>query len=85
MKVVFTEIAWDEFLYWHSQDRKTITKINRQIKSILSNGLLEGEGKPERLKYREGYSQRIDEKNRLVYFFRENNLYIVSCKGHYDD
>lgn len=85
MKIVFTEIAWDEYLYWSTQDKRTITKINRLIKSICSNGILEGEGKPEKLRYHEGYSRRIDSKNRLVYFVRDNNLYLISCKGHYDD
>jgi len=45
MKIVFTEIAWDEYLHWSTQDKRTITKINRLIKSICSNGILEGEGK----------------------------------------
>lgn len=43
MNIIFTEIAWDEYTYWHTQDRKTITKINRLIKSIKNYGLLEGE------------------------------------------
>ena len=55
------------------------------LKSICRNGSLEGEGKPEKLRYRKGYSRRIDEKNRLVYFISDNNLYLISCKDHYDD
>ena len=42
-------------------------------------------GKPERLKYRPAWSREIDDKNRLIYDVSENNLYIYSCKGHYDD
>ena len=61
-------------------------KINELIKDIERNGALNGIGKPEALKYRKGYSRRIDETNRLVYTIDENGiLYILSCKGHYKE
>lgn len=47
---------------------------------------MQGKGKPEPLKYREGYSRRIDECNRLVYVIDElQNIKIISCKGHYEE
>ena len=68
------------------QDKKTLKRINALIKDIERNGALEGIGKPEPLKYRPGYSRRIDQANRLVYDIDANdNLYIYSCKGHYED
>ena len=61
-------------------------KKNALVKDIERNGLSEGIGKPEPLKYRKAWSRRIDRKNRLVYNIDSNhNLLIISCKGHYED
>ena len=68
------------------QDKKTLKRINILLKDIWINGALTGTGKPEKLKYRSGYSRRIDEVNRLVYDFDElQNIKIISCRGHYED
>ena len=76
--------AWDDYVKWQDEDKKTLNRINALIKDIERNGAMVGIGKPERLKYGEGYSRRIDEKNRLVYKIDEYGfLYIVACKGHY--
>ena len=82
--VLFTETGFRHYLYWQSQDKKTLRKINRLLKSIERDGAMAGEGKPEKLKY-EGneYSRRIDEANRLVYAIAENQIKVISCKGHY--
>lgn len=85
MRKIWTDEAWDEYLYWQIQDKKTLKKINRLIQSIERDGVLSGEGHPERLKYRDGYSRKIDEKNRLVYDIEAGFLNIISCKGHYED
>ena len=47
----FTEQAWNEYMYWHAQDKKTLKKINKLISDIMRNGALTGEGKPELLNY----------------------------------
>lgn len=81
----FTEQAWEEYMYWHSQDRKTLVKINRLIADIMRNGALEGTRKPEPLKGEsQGYfSRRINDKDRLVYkIISDNIIEIYSCKGH---
>ena len=76
--------GWTDYLYWQSQDKKTLKRINELIKDIERNGALNGIGKPEALKYRKGFSRRIDETNRLVYAIDENGvLWIISCRGHY--
>lgn len=86
MNKVWTNISWDEYLYWQQQDKKTLKRINTLIKDIERNGVLEGIGKPEPLKYRPGYSRRINQANRLIYNVdTKDNLYIYSCKGHYED
>jgi len=86
VKTSFTDRGLDEFVEWIEIDRKKIVKINKLIKSIKTDGLLDGLGKPEKLKWLEGYSREIDKANRLVYRIDEHkNLEVISCKGHYDD
>lgn len=86
MKKLWADRAWDDYLYWQTQDKKTLKRINELIKSIERDGLLEGIGKPEPLKHRKACSRRIDEVNRLVYNIDESGfLWIIACKGHYED
>ena len=83
----FTDEAFEEYVYWQNQDRKTLKRINKLIDDIARNGADNGIGDPEPLKYKlSGYwSRRIDEKNRLIYRVDENgNIIIDSCKGHYN-
>ena len=56
MGLVWEDEAWEEYLYWDSQDKKTRKKINALIKDIQRNGAMKGIGKPEPLKHRPGYS-----------------------------
>ena len=85
-KLTFTAFAWSEYLYWQSQDKKTLKKINALLQDI-GRSPFSGIGKPEALKYREGCPcRRIDEKNRLVYLVAgDNDITVISCKGHYED
>ena len=86
MNKIWSDIAWDEYLQWQTLDKKTLKKINDLIKDIERNGLSDGIGKPEPLKYRKAWSRRIDRENRLVYSIDSNqNLLIISCKGHYEN
>ncbi len=81
----FTAKGFDDYLHWQTQDRKTLKKINNLLEDIKRNGAMQGLGKPEPLKYRPGYSRRIDDFNRLVYDIDElQNIKIISCRGHYE-
>ena len=82
---VWSDEAWDDYMYRNTQDKKTLNRINRLIKSIDRNAF-DGIGRPEPLKYQyQGFwSVRIDETNRLVYKIEDNKLYIVSCRYHYE-
>ena len=84
--IVFSEQAWQEYLSWQTEDKKTLRKINQLLQDISRNGN-EGMGKPEALKHNlSGYwSRRIDEKNRLVYRIARDNIEIIQCKNHYSD
>lgn len=80
----FDKAAWEDYVYWQNQDRKTLKKINNLLEDIQRNGVMQGIGKPEPLKYRSGYSRRIDDVNRLVYDIDDlQNIRIIACKGHY--
>lgn len=83
-KLSFTEDAWNDYLFWQTQDKKTLKKINRLLQDIERNGY-DGIGKPEPLKNNlSGYwSRRIDDKHRLVYRILDDVIEIYQCKGHY--
>ena len=86
MNSIFTEKAWHEYLSWQNEDKKTLKKINILLADIQRNGKDSRLGKAEILKNRQGYSKRIDEKNRLIYdFSKDNDVIIISCKGHYKE
>ncbi|MCD8552359.1 Txe/YoeB family addiction module toxin [Seleniivibrio sp.] len=82
--LVFTEAAWGDYVYWQSQDRKTLKRINLLIKETMRMPF-EGIGKPEALRENLSgfWSRRIDDTNRLVYAVEETKLIIISCRYHY--
>lgn len=84
--ISFSEEGWEDYLYWQTQDKKTLKGINQLLQDILRNGY-DGIGKPEPLRenLRGFWSRRIDGSNRLVYRMSENSIEIVSCRYHYDD
>lgn len=85
-KITFTETAFAQYLYWQTQDKRTLKKINRLLQSIDRDGALNGIGKPELLKHLGGdYSRRIDEQNRLIYMMADDTIIVKACKGHYEN
>jgi toxin YoeB len=86
MRKSWTDDAWADYLYWQTQDRKTLKRINRLLKDI-DRDPFSGTGKPEPLTGNlQGYwSRRIDEANRIVYKVENNQLVIAQCGGHYRD
>ena len=84
--ITFTAEGFSDYVYWQTQDKKTLKKINSLLEDIKRNGAMQGIGKPEPLKHRKGYSRRIDDVNRLVYDIDNlENIKVISCKGHYED
>jgi len=80
----WTDNAWDDYLYWQTQDRKTLKRINKLINDVKRSPF-EGLGKPEPLKENLSgfWSRRIDDNNRLVYAVDDRALTIISCRYHY--
>ena len=86
MKIIWFEEAWDDYVYWQGQDKKTIKRINQLLQDSTRNGYA-GIGKPEALKgeFSGFWSRRIDDVNRFVYRISDDVLEVLSCKGHYHD
>lgn len=84
--MLWEDEAWQEYLDWQKEDKKTLRRVNKLIKDIQRNPF-EGIGHPEPLSGNLAgwWSRHIDEKNRIVYKYSENNTIILSCKGHYSD
>ena len=78
--------AWEDYLYWQSQDKKILKRINQLIKDMRRDPF-NSIGKPEPLKGNLTglWSRRIDERHRIVYLIENEALLIFSCKGHYND
>jgi len=83
-KLKFTDEAWNSYIYWQTQDRKTLKRINDLIKDAQRDPFT-GIGKPEALRHSLAgfWSRRIDETNRIVYEASEEALIIISCRYHY--
>ena len=86
MNKAFTDIGWEDYLYWQTEDRKTLRKINTLLKDIERNGN-KGIGKPEPLTgdLSGFWSRRINQKNRLIYALEMDQIIIIACRYHYDD
>ncbi|MDR0442984.1 MAG: Txe/YoeB family addiction module toxin [Treponema sp.] len=85
MNKLWHDRAWDEYLEWQKQDRKTLKRINKLLEDINRHPFT-GIGKPEPLVGNlQGYwSRRIDEANRIVYKAEKTQIIIVQCGGHYE-
>ncbi len=84
MKLVFSDSAWEDYLYWQKTDKKILRRINGLVKEIMRTPF-EGTGKPEPLKHAlSGYgSRRINDEHRIVYKVTEDAVYIAQLRYHY--
>ncbi|MGY6529575.1 MAG: Txe/YoeB family addiction module toxin [Cyanobacterium sp.] len=84
MKISFLEDAWDDYLYWQTQDKKTLKRINQITKDIQRNPF-DGIGKPEPLKFDLSglWSRRINQEHRLIYQVLDDEIIIIQCRYHY--
>ena len=84
MKLVWDSNAWEDHLWWQTQDRRVLKRINLLIENVVRNGN-EGIGKPEALKgdFADYWSRRITDEHRLVYKVLEDEVRIAACRYHY--
>lgn len=85
MKFVFTELSWEDYLYWQKTGKQKLKRINELLRDISRNPY-EGIGKPEPLKFNYAgfWSRRIDEEHRLIYRLVNDEVQIAKCRYHYD-
>jgi toxin YoeB len=83
--LAWTSEGWEDYVWWQSQDRKTLRRINAIIADILRDNPFEGIGKPEPLKHAlaGAWSRRIDEAHRLVYLVDEKHVIVLQARYHY--
>ena len=86
MRLLWEDRAWEDYLYWQMQDKKTLKRINALIKDMARNAF-DGIGKPEPLRgtLSGWWSRRIDDTHRLVYRIRDGRIEIAQCRTHYGE
>jgi toxin YoeB len=86
MQKLWTDRAWNDYLFWQTQDKRTLKRMNQIIRDVERNGY-DGIGKPEPLRgdLSGWWSRQIDEKNRFVYRLTNEGVEIAQCRGHYKD
>jgi toxin YoeB len=84
VKLVFSELAWEDYLYWQKQDRKLVDRINKLIEATAREPFT-GIGKPEPLKHAFAgfWSRRINDEHRMVYRMTGDRLEIAQLRFHY--
>lgn len=84
MKLVFAEEAWNDYLYWQENDKKTLKRINELIK-VIKREPFGGIGDPEPLKFNWSgfWSRRISREHRIVYAVENDSILIAQCRYHY--
>lgn len=83
-KIAFDPNGWEDHVYWQTQDRKTLKRVNQLITDSLRDPFA-GIGKPEPLKHilSGAWSRRIDDVNRLVYYVTDDHIVILQAREHY--
>ena len=84
-KLAWTAEGWEDYLYWQTQDRKTLKRMNALMNDMLRDDPFVGIGKPEALKHAlaGAWSRRIDDSNRLVYVADEQYVTVLQARYHY--
>ena len=82
--IAFDQNGWEDYVYWQTQDRKTLKRINQLITDSLRDPFA-GIGKPEPLKHilSGAWSRRIDDAHRLVYYVTDDHIVVLQAREHY--
>lgn len=83
-KLVFDTSGWEDYVYWQTQDRKTLRRINALLADVQRDPFT-GVGKPEDLRntLSGAWSRRIDDVNRLVYYVTDEHIVVLQARDHY--
>jgi len=83
MNLVFAPQAFEDYRHWQQTDRTKLRRVNRLIDDIMRADPYQGLGKPEKLRYLDAWSRRVDEEHRLVYRLVDGDLHILQVRYHY--
>lgn len=78
--ITFSPDAWADYLYWQSEDKKTLKRINKLLQELQRDGAVQGIGKAELLRKIKGMSKRIDDTNRLVYTVENDSIIVCPAE-----
>ena len=86
MRLMWLSEAWEDYLYWQSQEKKTLDRINTILKETMRQPFI-GIGKPEPLRgnFSGWWSRRITREHRIVHKVENHVLIILQSRFHYDD
>jgi len=84
VKLVFAEEAWEDYLYWQQQDKRTVRRIHELI-AATQRDPFSGIGKPEPLRHALAgfWSRRITDEHRMVYRVEQDALLLAQLRYHY--
>ena len=84
--LVFEGKTWESYEKLREKDPRLHRRLRKLLKEMLRNDPATGSGKPEPLKHAlEGlWSRRLSRKDRLIYKFDDQAIYIFAIGGHYD-
>lgn len=84
MPIKFSDLAWEDYLFWQTKDKAVLKRIHALLRDIQRTPF-EGIGKPEPLKHNLAgfWSRRIDEQHRLVYAMQDDTILVAQCRYHY--
>ena len=85
--LVFEGRTWETYEVLREKDKKLHKALCKILKEMLREDPSKGMGKPEQLRHNLAgfWSKRISQKDRLIYKFDDNSIYIFAIGGHYDD
>ena len=83
--LAFEPEGWEDYVFWQTQDRKTLRRINALLTDIMRDDPFEGIGNPEPLRHQlsGAWSRRIDDVNRLVYYVTDEHIIVLQARDHY--
>ncbi|EDY86089.1 addiction module toxin, Txe/YoeB family [gamma proteobacterium HTCC5015] len=85
--LIFEGKTWEIYEELREKDKKLHKALCKLLKEMLRDDPSKGMGKPEQLRHSLAgfWSKRISQKDRLIYKFDENSIYIFAIGGHYDN
>ncbi len=84
--LVFEGNTWETYEELRQKDKKLHTSLQKLLKEMLRGDPSTGTGKPEALKHNLSglWSRRLSQKDRVIYKYDADYIYIFAIGGHYE-